>query len=126
MMPSANSDSCSSAPPLNRLSSWKTPCWSTDLMHFCTLGYETPGDGRVAPTRYTAMIIRVNRIFLRKSGVARAERKALSTRDLLGDHRVVPVIGLAGLRPAGTRSGRQVPASQERFGGHSTRSVSRL
>src|SRR6266508_4130024 len=110
MIPSANSDSCSSAPPLNRLSSWKTPCWSTDLMHFCTLGYETPGDGSVAPTRYTAMTSSVNRILRRRSGVARAERKALSTRDLLGDTGGVPVIGLAGLRPAGTQSGHQVAA----------------
>src|SRR5437588_12747326 len=30
------------------------------------------------------MIPRVNRIFLRRSGVAKAERNALSTRDLLG------------------------------------------
>src|SRR5689334_3307354 len=107
MMPSANSDNCSNAPPLNRLSSWKTPCESTELMHLCTFGYETPGDGSVAPTRYTAMINRVNRILRRRSGVARAERKALSTRDLLGVTGLAPVIGLAGLRPAGTLSGPQ-------------------
>src|SRR6185436_18476652 len=72
-------------------------------MHFCTLGYETPGDGMVAPTRYTAMIISVNRILRRRSGVARAERKALSTRDLLG------VTGVhAGERLSRFRTGRNM------------------
>src|SRR5882757_965558 len=54
------------------------------LVQALTFLYDTPGAGKVAPTRYSMMIPRVNRIFLRRSGVAKAERNALSTRDLLG------------------------------------------
>jgi hypothetical protein len=52
-------------------------------MHSCTFGYETPGDGMAAPARYTATIARVKKIFFRRSGVVRADRKALSTDFLL-------------------------------------------
>ena len=53
-MPSAKTDSCSSAPPENRFSRVKTPLASPlcmASMHFCTLPYETPGLGSVAPSR---------------------------------------------------------------------------
>jgi hypothetical protein len=49
-------------------------------MHSWTFGYETPGEGIVAPSRYTATMPSVKRIFFRRSGVVSAERKALSTR----------------------------------------------
>src|SRR5947207_15792653 len=42
--------------------------------------YEIPGAGIVVPSRKTATMPSVNRIFLRRSGVARAERNALNTR----------------------------------------------
>jgi hypothetical protein len=54
MIPSAKTDRCSSAPPENRFSSVKTPsepfCWTLSR-HFATLPYDTPGLGRVAPSR---------------------------------------------------------------------------
>ena len=54
MMPSAKTDSCSSAPPENRFSSVNTPLASDEFsvsMHFWTLPKETPGLGSVAPNR---------------------------------------------------------------------------
>src|SRR5215469_933413 len=103
MMPSAKIDSFSSAPPLNRLISWKTPLPLRLFVQRLTFLYDTPGAGRVAPIRYTTMIPRVNRIFLRRSGVAKAERNALSTRNLLGGARRAaawPLV-VAGGVPAG-------------------------
>src|SRR5579884_2667272 len=56
-----------------------------------------------------AMIPSVNRIFLRRSGVARAERNALSTRDLLGGTGItVSSVVVAGDGTGrGTRAGEQ-------------------
>jgi hypothetical protein len=54
IMPSANTDSCSSAPPENRLSRVKTPLvsvWVARKMHCLTFLYDTPGLGSVAPSR---------------------------------------------------------------------------
>lgn len=53
MMPSAKTDSCSSAPPEKRSSRFSTPVplpWMVSR-HFCTLPYDTPGLGSVAPIR---------------------------------------------------------------------------
>jgi hypothetical protein len=46
-----------------------------------TLAVEMPGAGSVAPNRYTTMMPRVNRSFLRRSGVrnARANIASLAT-----------------------------------------------
>src|SRR5205814_403271 len=79
MMPSANTDSWSSAPPENRFSSVKMPPVSVVWMiftHSCTLPYDTPGLGSVAPSRYTAIIASVNSSFLRSSAALNALRKA--------------------------------------------------
>src|SRR5438270_13469728 len=73
-------------------------CWV--FRHCCTLTKLTPGEGTCEPSRYNAMIPSVKRILRRRSGVARAERKAPSTRDLLGVTGLGPVNGLSGPRPA--------------------------
>src|SRR5690242_14931994 len=82
MMPSAKTDNWSSAPPENRSSSVKMPLLPrlfTASMHFCTFVYDTPGLGIVAPSRYTAIIATVNKIFLRRSGVLNALMKGDDT-----------------------------------------------
>ena len=86
MMPSANTDSCSRAPPEKRFSRVNTPLFvpeSMTLMHSLTLVYDTPGLGRVAPSRYTAIMASVKSSFLRRSGVRNALRKAESNFFLL-------------------------------------------
>src|SRR5664279_3996593 len=79
MMPSANTLSRSSAPPENRFStvnrSVPEPASSIQML---TALYDTPGDGTVAPRRYTATMASVKRIFLRRSGVFSAEANAAS------------------------------------------------
>ena len=82
-MPSANTDSRSSAPPLNRLTSWNRPALPlelTVLKQAETAFSEIPGVGRVAPSRNTAMMNSVNSSFLRRSGVRKARRNAVSMR----------------------------------------------
>src|ERR1700760_178338 len=69
-------------------------------MHCWTFAKFTPGEGTCEPNRYSATIPNVNRILRRRSGVARAERKAPSTRDLLGVTGLRPVNGLSDPRSA--------------------------
>src|SRR3954454_24185636 len=67
----------------------------------------------------------VNRIFLRRSGVARAERKALNTRGTSSASSAVLNRRSAWpARVAGGNTQHYWHASQERFGAHSSRSVS--
>src|SRR6266536_2078992 len=84
MMPSANTDSFSSAPPLSRFTSWNTPApplvdevaaRSRQLLTFFT---EMPGVGREAPSRNIAMMKTVKSSFLRRSGVRKARRKPVN------------------------------------------------
>src|SRR6266567_8740400 len=86
MMPSANTDSFSSAPPLSRFTSWNTPApllvddvaaRSRQVLTFFT---EMPGVGRDAPSRNIAMMKSVKSSFLRRSGVRKARRKPVSMR----------------------------------------------
>src|SRR5438270_26051 len=105
MMPSAKTDSRSSAPPENRFTSEYT---SAEL-EFCAwvrqvliAEMETPGPGTLAPSRYTAIIARENNSLRRRSGVRNAAANACSTcPPLLGPMRLQP----AGreCRQAGTR-----------------------
>src|ERR1017187_4151781 len=67
MMPSAKTDSLSSAPPLNRLTSWNRPALPlvlTALKQEVTAFSEIPGVGKEAPSRNIAMIKSVNSSFL--------------------------------------------------------------
>src|SRR5262245_46289046 len=135
MMPSANTDSCRSAPPENRFSRFRTLLVFAELMHFCTFAYDTPGLGTVAPSRYMATIASVNSSFLRRSGVLNALRKAESTGSSScaerpshdGGGRIQPVVRphemsnylcgrtlAAGRRPAYPRSG-VLPPSRRRY-----------
>jgi hypothetical protein len=72
MMPSAKILSCSKAPPLNRLINPNKPPVSAVFKHSCTFTYETPGVGITDPKRNSAIIERVKKIFLRRSGVLNA------------------------------------------------------
>src|SRR5262249_27091585 len=82
MMPSAKTDSFSSAPPLKRLTrlyrSLVEPLL-TILMHSLMFLVDTPGVGTVAPSRYTAMMPREKSSVLRRSGVRNADANAEST-----------------------------------------------
>ncbi len=85
MMPSAKTVSFSSDPPLNRLTSWKMLVLVVVCRQALTACWETPGVGSEEPSRNTAMMKTVNRIFLRRSGVRKARRNAVSMRSpLLG------------------------------------------
>ena len=83
IMPRANTDSRSSAPPLNKLTSWYTPAallvFSRPVQN-CTAFSEMPGVGIAAPSRNTARIPSVNSSFLRRSGVRKARMNAVSMR----------------------------------------------
>src|ERR1700712_229059 len=88
MMPSAKTESWSSAPPLNRLTREYRFRWSpllTAFRQFWIASVETPGEGIVLPTRNSTMIPSVNRSFLRRSGVRKALPKAASTAPPFGD-----------------------------------------
>jgi hypothetical protein len=103
MMPSANTVSCSSAPPektlmrANRLlfspveAAW-TASW--------TLPTLMPGAGIVEPSRNRTMTNRTKRIFFRRSGVRKAWTKALSTVILLVHMACVGRTDKSGLSPA--------------------------
>src|ERR1022692_1664425 len=83
MMPSAKIDNLSSAPPLNKLTSLKTPALLLVLarpVQKFTAFSEIPGVGMVAPSRKRAMMPSVNSSFLRRSGVRNARRNAVSMR----------------------------------------------
>ena len=110
MMPSANTDSCSSAPPLNRLTRAKTPALlaSRDAGMDAPFS-EMPGVGSDAPSRKMAMMKRVKSSFLRRSGVRNARRNAVSMRRPQLD---------------GSTSGRGVRQAGSRRG-HDRRSVTR-
>ena len=79
-MPSANTDSFSNAPPLNRLTRAKTlPPWADAIpMHAWTADSEMPGVGSAAPSRKTAIMQMVKSSFRRRSGVRNARRNAVS------------------------------------------------
>src|ERR1700733_2753488 len=80
MMPSANTDSRYSAPPLNRLTSWNrlVLLLLTRLRHASTACSEIPGVGTEAPSRNMAMTKIVNSSFRRRSGVRNARMNAVS------------------------------------------------
>src|SRR3954452_24700184 len=81
MMPSAKTESLSSAPPLNRLTrSYRLPdAPEVDWRQSCTFWKLTNGAGMNEPSRKIAMIASVKRIFLRRSGVRKIRRTALNT-----------------------------------------------
>ncbi len=81
MIPSAKTDSWSSAPPpLNRFTRPSSELFSASAMHVCTLGgYDTPGVGRNEPMRNTTMMPIVKSSLRRRSGVLNALTNALST-----------------------------------------------
>jgi hypothetical protein len=72
MMPSAKTESCSKAPPLNRFTNPRRPPVSIFARQRCTATYETPGVGITEPKRKSAIIERVKKIFRRRSGVRKA------------------------------------------------------
>src|SRR5262252_891347 len=83
MMPSANTDSLNSAPPLNRLTRAKTLALLlllAALMQAVTADSEMPGVGSAAPSRKTAIMQMVKSSFRRRSGVRNARRNAVSMR----------------------------------------------
>ena len=81
MTPSAKIDSCSSAPPENRLTSDSRPSVpALAARQACTFGKSTKGAGTCAPSRYRAMIASVNAIFRRRSGVRKTRAIALNKR----------------------------------------------
>ena len=79
MIPSENTANLVSAPPENRsmkvralwLLTWPCSAFSADRLMF--------GAGMADPSRNTAMIPIVNRIFFRRSGILNALAKAFST-----------------------------------------------
>src|SRR3712207_4040637 len=82
MIPSAKTDSRSSAPPENRLTSEYTSRWSeawAASRQLLMASTDTPGPGMAAPNRYTAMIARENSSLRRRSGVRNAAANACST-----------------------------------------------
>src|SRR4051794_15849804 len=82
MIPSADTDSCSSGPPLKRVTSeerLRLPPLFTALKQLWVAVVETPGAGTGLPTRDNTMIPSVNSSFLRRSGVRKALPKAAST-----------------------------------------------
>ena len=98
MMPSANTDSRYSAPPLNRLTSWNRLVLLvlTRLRQESTAFSEIPGVGSEAPSRNMAMMKIVNSSFLRRSGVRKARTNAVSMPRTSG--RCVDVIYRSSLR----------------------------
>src|SRR5215475_38037 len=103
MMPSANTDSFSSAPPLKRLTrlyrSLVAPLL-TILMHSLMFLVDTPGVGTVAPSRCTAMMPREKSSFLRRSGVRNADANAESTDPPAKHKDRTPGPGVVGARGA--------------------------
>ena len=84
MMPSANTDSRSSAWPLSRLTMASTPAvepWAAAFEQNATFFSLMPGVGSEAPRRNSAMRPRVISSFLRRSGVWNARTKAVSMRS---------------------------------------------
>src|SRR5438067_826899 len=77
MIPSENTANFVSAPPENRSMNWRRLCWLPWMAWASALTLML-GTGTWEPSRYTAMIITVNRIFLRRSGILNALTKALS------------------------------------------------
>ena len=83
MIPSAKIASCSSAPPENSWIIWYRPAASPEVAwarHWFTLTMFTFGVGMTEPSRKTARMKSVNRIFLRRSGVRSAFAKAESMK----------------------------------------------
>ena len=93
MMPSANTESRNSAPPLNRLTSWNRPTWLPLLLTVFRQAFtafsEIPGVGRAKPSRNTAMMNSVNSSFRRRSGVRNAWVNAVSMRGPLSRVNVI-------------------------------------
>src|SRR6185312_964802 len=84
MMPSAKTDSFSSAPPLNRLTSWSRLALLAEVLRQAwTALSDTPGVGSEDPSRNTAMMKSVKSSFLRRSGVLNARMNAVSMRSPL-------------------------------------------
>ena len=86
MMPSANTDSRSSAWPLSRLTMASTPAVELPVAvaafeQKATFFSLMPGVGSEAPNRNSAMRPRVTSSFLRRSGVWNARTKAVSMRS---------------------------------------------
>ena len=81
-MPSANTESFSSAPPENRLISeyavWLAPLLAASMQPRIALLFVF-GEGTEAPSRYNKTMASVKTSFLRRSGVRKADAKALST-----------------------------------------------
>src|SRR3984885_5402165 len=107
MMPSANTDSRYSAPPLNRLTSWNrlVLLLLTRLRQESTALSEIPGVGSEAPSRNMAMMKIVNSSFLRRSGVRKARTNAVSMPE--------PRVGASTSLPLLVTGGRPLVASRD-------------
>src|ERR1022692_107895 len=119
MMPSANTDSFSSAPPLSRLTSWNTPAppgfvvLAAAFRQKLTFFSEMPGVGRDAPSRNMAMMKSVNSSFLRRSGVRNALMNPVSMRRPHVERSTSAAPG-CGARPDGSRARECTPKSNLR------------
>ena len=79
MIPSENTANCVSAPPENRSMNCTTPWFPRLLRSSARRFRSTSGTGMCEPSRKTAMMASVNRIFLRRSGILNALTNAFST-----------------------------------------------
>jgi hypothetical protein len=86
-MPSANTDSCSSAPPENRLNKPRNEPDCVVMILRMTLR-STPGVVMKIPTRYTANIPSVYRSRFRSSGILNMFKKAFMGPSVLGSLQV--------------------------------------
>src|SRR6266700_6684819 len=82
MIPSANTAKRVSAPPENRSMNDRNPVWFEPATSVFRAWTSMTGTGMWEPKRNTAMMNRVNRIFLRRSGILKALTKAFSTAAL--------------------------------------------
>src|SRR5262245_22199524 len=79
MIPSPNTAIRVSAPPENRSMNERNPADPCDSSASWRMLMSTTGTGMCEPSRYTAMMNKVNRILFRRSGTLNALTKALST-----------------------------------------------
>src|SRR6266542_368093 len=117
MIPSENTANLVSAPPENRSMNWSADgcCPVVALRSSASRLGSTLGTGMCEPSRNTAMMPMVNRIFLRRSGILNELTKAFSMvqlalpqhlhRGALPDHAPVP-----------EQLGRDLGATFEGFG----------
>src|SRR5919202_1337419 len=90
MIPSANTAKRVNAPPENRSMKFRNVVWLLPDKFCFSAATLTTGTGTWEPNRYTAIMNRLNRIFLRRSGILNALTKPFSTSPLRASYRPNP------------------------------------